>query len=453
MTSTPVKEVGSALMNPAVAQAGKTAVNAGGFQKVWNDQMSRGSAGSADRDNTAAATKQLQRGNSLKAKEAQTMPDDVDEPGEAVEELSVETQEKAMEVLNAAAFKLMQEIADTFGISMEELQAVMEEMDLEQIDLLDASKLGVLLLNLGGAEDVCALVTDGGLYENYRMLMEKLDAVLQDSAETLDTDPALLKELLEKAFGEEAALPAEEEQIPVRQEEVPRTAEPAEEETASVFDVVKEPVKQEQAAGNQSDGQMKGQERHAEGRTDKGQYVNPFIQDFRTAQFQPELRQTGSVSQSSPWSESTQAIMDQILDYMKIQLNADTTRLEMQLHPASLGTLQVQISAKAGMLTANFITQNETVKAALESQMVQLKEQFEEQGVRVEAIEVTVQTHEFERNLDEQGRGRNQQEPERKMRTRRIRLGDVPAMDSLEEEDALAAEMMAADGSTVDYTV
>ena len=138
------------------------------------------------------------------------------------------------------------------------------------------------------------------------------------------------------------------------------------------------------------------------------------------------------------------------MDYMRIQLGADTTSLEMQLHPASLGTLQVQIASKGGVVTANFITQNEAVKAALESQMVQLKESFEEQGVKIEAIEVTVQTHEFERNL-EQGRGRNQQEPERRGRARRINLGDPLSMETMAEEDELTAEMMAMEGSTVDY--
>ena len=142
--------------------------------------------------------------------------------------------------------------------------------------------------------------------------------------------------------------------------------------------------------------------------------------------------------------------MEQILDYMKVQLGSDVTSLEMQLHPASLGTLQIQIASKAGVVTANFITQNEAVKAALESQMVQLKEQFE--GVKVEAIEVTVQTHEFERNLDEQGRGRGGQEPGKKNRTRRVNLNASLMQEGLEEEEALAADMLAAGGSTVDYT-
>ncbi len=103
------------------------------------------------------------------------------------------------------------------------------------------------------------------------------------------------------------------------------------------------------------------------------------------------------------------------------------------------------------MLTAHFITQNEAVKAAIEGQIVQLRETFEEQGVKVEAIEVTVQTHEFEQNL-EQGRGRDSQETDKKNRTRKLRLEEPAAVENVDEEDALQAEMMAARGSTVSYT-
>ena len=58
--------------------------------------------------------------------------------------------------------------------------------------------------------------------------------------------------------------------------------------------------------------------------------------------------------------------------------------------PASLGSVNVQIAAKDGVITAQFTAQNETVKAAIESQLVQLRTQFEEQGIKVDAVEVTV---------------------------------------------------------------
>ena len=146
-------------------------------------------------------------------------------------------------------------------------------------------------------------------------------------------------------------------------------------------------------------------------------------------------------------------IMNQIMDYMKVNLGADLSSVEMQLHPANLGTLQIQVVAKGGVMTANFITENEAVKAALESQMIQLQQQFDEQGVRVDAIEVTVQTHQFEQNL-EQGRGNSHgdQEPAKKQRVRRIDLGGEFLTEELEEEDALTADLMKANGNTVDYT-
>ena len=73
------------------------------------------------------------------------------------------------------------------------------------------------------------------------------------------------------------------------------------------------------------------------------------------------------------------------------------TQMEMELHPASLGNVRVQVAAKDGVITANFTTENESVKAALETQVVTLKNQLEEQGIKVEAVEVTVSSNAFER--------------------------------------------------------
>ena len=449
MTSIPVKDVGSAFMNLAVSQAAKSTANAGGFQQVWNNRMNNGTADNPAADAAARsdAGRQLQRGASLKARTDRAEPD---KAAEATEELSPEDAEKAAEVLGAAALELMQQIADTFGISMEELQEAMDAMGLEQTDILDASQLSALLLNLGGAEDTFALLTDGELYENYRALMEQLEGIVKESAEVLEMEPEQLAGILEEGFGKT-----------VSPEEQPRemfsavTGEQAEQnitEEPVTSAIPEEPVSGEQEAVNQNGAQSKGEERSFEGKSEKEEPVNLFVQNLRTQQFQPDLQQTGSVSQSSSWSAETQKIMEQILDYMKVQLGSDVTSLEMQLHPASLGTLQIQIASKAGVVTANFITQNEAVKAALESQMVQLKEQFEEQGVKVEAIEVTVQTHEFERNLDEQGRGRGGQEPGKKNRSRRVNLNASSMPEGLEEEEALAADLLAAGGSTVEYT-
>lgn len=457
MKSTLVKDMGASLLNLTAAQTGKS-TGAGEFQKVWSSQMSKSSRDSQTAPDRQGAVKaaagrpendgQMQSKAASKIQEGQTVRGQ--EP-EAVEELSPEEMEEAMEVMAAAAMELMQEIADAFGITVEELQAVMDEMNLKPMDLLDSAALGDLVIQLGGG-DSYALVTDGELYSKYQKLMEQLQGTLEESAQELGMEPEAVVRLAKEGFGAETTV---EETEAVRQEpdmtDVDSENSAAEGvENGSQKMQGAEDTQNAQNAASQENGQARGEGRQPGARTAEGDHPNLFIQNLRTEQFQPGAVQGEAVVQGSSWSEQTQNIMNQIMDYMRIQLGADTTSLEMQLHPASLGTLQVQIASKGGVVTANFITQNEAVKAALESQMVQLKESFEEQGVKIEAIEVTVQTHEFERNL-EQGRGRNQQEPERRGRARRINLGDPLSMETMAEEDELTAEMMAMEGSTVDY--
>ena len=85
----------------------------------------------------------------------------------------------------------------------------------------------------------------------------------------------------------------------------------------------------------------------------------------------------------------TESIMKQLADYVKIQKGTELTEMEMQLHPASLGNVHIQLATKGGVVTAQITTQNEAVKNAIETQVVQLKDNLEEQGVKVEAVEVS----------------------------------------------------------------
>ena len=144
---------------------------------------------------------------------------------------------------------------------------------------------------------------------------------------------------------------------------------------------------------------------------------------------------------------------------MKTQIKADMSTLEMQLNPANLGAVNVALSSKDGNVTAQFTTQSELVKAALESQIMILKENLEQAGVKVNAVEVSVESHAFERNLDEQGQNSGQEakeEEEKRLRkaTRRLNINDLFADDNsveLSEEESLTAEMMQADGNVMDY--
>ena len=89
--------------------------------------------------------------------------------------------------------------------------------------------------------------------------------------------------------------------------------------------------------------------------------------------------------------------------------------------------------------------------------MLVLKQNFEQQGIKVEAVEVTVASHAFERNLDSNQNGAGEEQtPEKKKSGRRITLTELMSdveEENLSDEDRIVAEMMKQNGNTVDYTV
>lgn len=453
MTTTSVKDVGS-VMNLGVP-AGNTAAKTGSasFQTVWSSQA--GANQTAQRNQTAEKSDRTDDkagpGDALRAKEhsrKSIREDDTDQVKEPQGELSEEELANAMAIAATAVTELIEQIADTFGISVESVQEIMADMNLQPVDLLQPENLSNLLLEAGGAQDSLSLLTDGQFYSDYRMLMEQGGAALETLGDETGISP---QQLLQTVTAAQATVPEETEEpvleLAVQGDGTEAVVQPAGAEEPENL----QPVQNAQENADGRDTKDSGQDGESKPGETSGNLV---LQTIRNEAFHSQAEAVQETS--SAWDADAQDVMRQIMDYMKIQVRPGMSDLEMQLHPESLGTLQIHLASKGGALTANFITQNEAVKAALESQMVQLKESFEAQGVRVEAIEVTVQTHQFEQNL-EQGRGRQSQDTSeaRRPRTRRIQLGGADSTElpeELEQEDQLTAEMMAANGGTVDYT-
>ena len=157
-------------------------------------------------------------------------------------------------------------------------------------------------------------------------------------------------------------------------------------------------------------------------------------------------------------SVDTVRIIEQLAERVRVTNFSEMSSIEMQLNPENLGKMYVNISSKQGMVNAQIAATNETVKEALEVQIYDLKEALQQSGVKVDAIEVTIASHEFEKNL-EQGQSREEQEAERQeemkdKNRREINLSDLDeSSDLLNEEEALIARMMKDNGNSLDYTV
>ena len=466
MTSTPVKAAGSAAREFAqiFGSLGKTGES--GFQEILNFQTDRNGAQRTPVQETASAGTQNSlhktgsvQGESLKTKNAQNATASAKDKGTPKgAELTGEEKEEILEVLGNASAQLMEQLSQMLGMTNEEMQNLLGQLGMEPLQLLNPEDLSAFLLAAAGVEDSLSLITNGELYQDYKLAMELQNALLQQAGEELGLESgalsALAEELMnapvEAGVGEAASVEITVDEA-FLQEEMPKTDEGAASKADSgmaegEIRTDAQPLRQSAAPDGQTDDGNAGKNRQEHA---NGQNANVFQQELKPGSLQAQVQQSGE--SALVWDADTQDIMKQIMDYMKIQIKPDVSNLEMQLHPESLGTVHVQVVSKGGAVTAHFITQNETVKAALESQMVQLKESFQEQGVKVEAVEVSVQTHQFERNL-EQGRGRQQEQAAPKGRARRINLHEPLDLEKLEQEEALAAELMAATGSTVDFT-
>ncbi len=466
MTSAPVKDVSSLMNfvgNRAAATSGIGADGANGF----GDVMSKASE---SRQNPPAERVEP----SENVKETR-----VDKSHTRPERAKVETGKKAVKTeagredvenaVNEAGKELVKETAEKLGVSEEEVLAAMEALGFSMESLFHAENLTQLVLTVTGSDSL-SLLTDEGLYGSLQDLLATMQDMQNRIQETFSMSPEEMGQLLEEMSaksempenltGGQMETNADILNQDVREENAKVTV-TVEEGTQSVKLVTDEHgnVKQVETVTAKDNGSRQEQtagENHQEGQMEKGaegMQTGTVLNDVMSNKV---LNAEMSFEQTAAYmAPDTEQIMNQILDYMKIQLKPGMSQLEMQLHPESLGTLHIQLTSKGGEVTAQFQVQNETVKAALESQMMELKDTLREQGVKVEAVEVMVESHAFEQNLW-QGQGREEEASYQGNRKspRRIDLNALEEgfEEEASEEEILAAKMMEANGNTVDYT-
>ena len=448
MAGTTIRGVGNSgnVQMPDMATAAKQ--NAGtGFQAVWNKTQSSAQTAKATANNRTDHS-DVRRGDSLKNGDRQrdNLVHASDDKGRDTEKTDEKDLKKAQEVLGTIVQNLIGQITETFSISEEELQGIMDDLGMTKMDLTDPASLNELLMNISGAQDSFALLTDENLYGNVKGIMNLQNELVGQAQEDLKLTYGEWQQTVAGIAQETVTEPV----ITVKTD-VDDTANMA---AGSQTGLTQEPEILENQAAQNAQEEKAGDFGEKQEQAANGEHGNLLLQNLKEGNFLTQLQQTAQTEEAG--QTDTQYIMRQIMDYMKVTVKPDSSDLEMQLHPQSLGTLHIQMAAKNGVVTANFITENETVKAALESQMVQLKENFTEQGIKVEAIEVTVQTHQFEQNLEQGRDGSGSREAEAgvgKRRTRRINLNTAFAEDEPQtEEDRIAADMMSANGNTVDFT-
>lgn len=396
---------------------------------------------------------------------------------------TMETSEEIEEAVNEAAGAMMESIAETFDVTVEEVEDVLETLGLTVLDLLNSENLTQVVLALNPECDAMTLMTNEELFADLKNLMNMAQELKGQIVQDFNLSEEEMSQLLD-AMKDMEQMPKVEE---TAETEIPDFAEAVEEVTPDEVNVLVDVA--EAVSGSEKENQTIGKwetttdatrtqnvtEQQSETVVPKTENHRALENDFSETQkdasnttaqnfSQNVLNQLAQAVENAEGTTTSygvrgQDIMNQITEQIRVHVTQETTEMELQLHPASLGNVKVQIASTGGVLTAVFTTENEAVKTALESQLVQLKENFAQQGLKVESVEVNVSAQGFERSLDQQEQEQNRfQNNQGKKGNRRIRLsGMEEAGEVLTEEmtadDRIVADMMIRNGNTVDYMV
>lgn len=144
-------------------------------------------------------------------------------------------------------------------------------------------------------------------------------------------------------------------------------------------------------------------------------------------------------------------IVNQVSEQIRTTVNADTSSVEMQLNPESLGKVNISIVAKNGVMTATFNVQSEEAKNALESQILTLRENLEAKNLKVEAVEVQVSDFTFGQSNQAEGQNQKNFETKADKKFRYDSGEDTEAVDEVNAE-AVRRQVMRDSGSSIDFT-
>lgn len=359
-----------------------------------------------------------------------------------------------------AVEEVVETIKNELQVTDEDIANALETLGLTLISLLDLERMPEIVAKLTNQEDTLSIATNQDIYESFNNILDKVENVINELAAKLDIEVPELKEAIKinekvetldsnsfaKALSEASTKePVSdekelEEKIVVNDNRKVKPEAKTEETSKEVSDKPQETASVAKLETKRDDARDTHHEAKDNSMTG---FVNNIIEKAVQAL-------NGETSVESFTTFDVKNVLNQITESIKFELTNDVNEVSLRLHPETLGTVNVKVTANSeGVMTAQFTAQNEQVKAIIESQAVVLKETLESKGVTVQAVEVLVESHEFDRNLN--GEHRGQEEGRGSRKPRRINLLEDDELE-VSEGDEVIKEMMAQNGNTIDYS-
>lgn len=322
---------------------------------------------------------------------------------------------KSDEKVNDAVQNVKDTIKEELDVSDEDIAKAMEVLGITDNDLLSVVKVTELVSALTGADSI-TLITDDDMSGKLTSVLDAVNTAQEDIADMLNTDvdDAVL------VVRTDAVVKKDTDETVIKNTDSSITDNQSVSETESLSDVLAAKVTaQGSSKHEESTGEHTGEQNH--NTQSYGGVADSIIQSMKDSFADIVTEDTSRVSEAD--------IVNQVIDQIKLSSGRELTSIEVMLNPERLGSVHVTVTAKNGILSAQIAAQNEQVKTALENQVTALKENFQNQGIKVEAVEITVMTHQFEA-----GQNFGQNESERKQSEQKINK-ELNLSDYMDDED------------------
>lgn len=346
--------------------------------------------------------------------------------------------------LNQLTTEVKNIIMDNLEITEEQLEVIMSTLGLNYLQLLEPSNLAQVFMEANGLSDPTQMLTDQLLSDQFSQLVEQIGQVNLEEIGLTNEDIALYLENLNLNNAEE--VPAEEAMV---------TTAVSDDSEENVVDN-QETLNQKSTVENQNikvEVQKHTTDSDANSSSSKKQNQDASVEHANLNTILNNVTKVNTVESFGNELVQIQQLRDianQVVEQIKVIIKPDQTSMEMNLNPESLGKVNLVVAEKNGLLTAQFTVQNEIAKEALESQMQTLKENFTNQGLKVDAVEVLVSNSPFSQDNMSEGSKEQQKSSGKK---KNINLADLDLVDDdITEEDAMKIDIMSQNGNSVDYS-
>ena len=349
------------------------------------------------------------------------------------------TDEQMAVAYEEAVSQIKEFIQEKFGVTEEELNNLMSELEITDNKLFDVNALTQIVMKLDKIEKPSDMLVNPEFNEDLKELLSQVEQIKTDTLDVeqfVGNEPKLETEDLFPEALEDVEVDVVVDETPVEDEDVS-----VEEVTVETEASVNEELVTEETLNDNANGQMEGKKQDTE-QFETEEVIN--VNAVRPEDFAVRLTEDLSAKVGE---RQAITIVRQVVEQVSVQTKQGMTTMELQLYPAHLGRVVVQLVSKDGNVTAQITAETEAAKNALEGQLTLLKENLVNQGVKIESVEVTIASHAFEQNM--QGEGQSQEQSGSKNRGRRAAqiLGEDLVTDAVDTPEII--DVM---GNTVSYS-